>query len=119
MRVKTSKARLKSKKRLLREARGNFGARKNLIRTVRETILRARAYAFRDRRVRKREMRRLWIIRLNAACRIHGLRYSEFINLASKANLQLNRKSLSELAFNQPAVFAEVIELVKKQAQPA
>lgn len=119
MRVKTSKARLKSKKRLFREARGNFGARKNLVRTVRETILRARAYAFRDRRVRKREMRRLWIIRLNAACRMHGLRYSEFINLAAKANLELNRKSLSELAFHQPAVFAEVIELVKKQAQAA
>ncbi|MCA8983017.1 MAG: 50S ribosomal protein L20 [Planctomycetaceae bacterium] len=117
MRVKTSKARLKSKKRLLREAKGNFGARKNLIRTIQETILRARAYAFRDRRVRKREMRKLWIIRLNAACRMHGLRYSEFMNMALKSNLGLNRKSLSELAFNNPAVFAEVIALVKQQAQ--
>ncbi|MBB02902.1 MAG: 50S ribosomal protein L20 [Rubinisphaera brasiliensis] len=116
MRVKTSKARLKSKKRLLREARGNFGKRKNLIRTVQETILRARVYAFRDRRVRKREMRKLWITRLNAACRMHGLRYSEFIHLAGKANLGLNRKSLSELAFHEPAIFAEVIEAVKAQA---
>jgi len=119
MKVRSGKARLKAKKRLLREAKGNFGARKNLIRTVKETILRSRAYAYRDRRVRKRDMRRLWIVRLNAACRIHGLRYSEFINLATKMNLGLDRKSLSELAFNEPAVFTEVINAVKSQAQTA
>ncbi|HCS51730.1 50S ribosomal protein L20 [Rubinisphaera sp.] len=113
MKVRSGKARLRSKRRLLREAKGNFGGRKNLNRTIRETILRSRAYAYRDRRVRKREMRRLWIIRLNAACREHGLRYSEFINGLTKSGLTLNRKSLSELAFHEPAVFAEVLNVVK------
>ncbi len=114
MKIKSGVARHKAKKRLFREARGNFGGRKNLLRTVKETIVRSRAYAYRDRRVRKRDMRRLWITRLNAACRMHGIRYSQFINALHKSGIGLNRKSLSELAINQPDVFNEVITEVKK-----
>jgi len=114
MKVNSGVARLRAKKWLFREARGNFGSRKNLLRTVKETIVRSRVYAYRDRRVRKRDMRRLWITRLNAACRIHGVRYSEFINALGKSGIGLNRKSLSELAMNQPAVFEEVMVEVKK-----
>ncbi|MCA8986737.1 MAG: 50S ribosomal protein L20 [Planctomycetaceae bacterium] len=114
MKVRYGKARLRSKRRLLQAAKGNFGGRKNLNRTVRETVVRARAFSYRDRRVRKREMRSLWITRLNAACREHGLRYSEFINGLGKSGVALNRKSLSELAFHEPAIFAEVVQLVKQ-----
>jgi large subunit ribosomal protein L20 len=116
MRVKYGKARLRSKKRLFREAKGNRGGRRNLLRTVKETILRSRSFAFRDRRVRKREFRRLWITRLSAACRARGLSYSAFIFGLKQANLELNRKTLSELAIHNPAVFDEIFAIAKEAA---
>ena len=120
MRVTYGKARRRSKKRLFKEARGNFGGRSKLLRTVKETIIRSRAYAFRDRRVRKRLFRRLWITRLNAACRERGLRYSQFINGLGLANIELDRKSLSELAILNPSVFDEIVAAVKAaQAEKA
>ena len=114
MRVKYGKARRKSKKRLFREAKGRRGGRRNLLRTVKETNIRSRAYAFRDRRVRKRDFRRLWITRLNAACRELGISYSQFIFGLKKAEIELNRKTLSELAIHEPDVFAEVIAAAKE-----
>ena len=114
MRVKYGKARRKSKKRLFREAKGRRGGRRNLLRTVKETNVRSRAYAFRDRRVRKRDFRRLWITRLNAACRELGISYSQFIFGLKKAEIELNRKTLSELAIHEPDVFAEVIATAKE-----
>jgi large subunit ribosomal protein L20 len=113
MRVTIGAARRRKKKRLFKEAKGNFGGRSKLLRTVKETILKSRMYAFRDRRAFKREMRRLWITRITAACQMRGLNYSEFIHGMKKANLELNRKSLSELAIHEPAVFDEVFELAK------
>ena len=113
MRVKYGKARLRAKKRLFREAKGRRGGRSKLLRTVKETILRSRAFAYRDRRVRKRDFRRLWITRLNAAVRPHGLSYSSFIHGLKLANIELNRKSLSELAINSPEVFAEIVAAAK------
>ena len=113
MRVTYGKARRRSKKRLFREARGNFGGRSKLLRSVKETIIRSRAFAFRDRRVRKRVFRRLWITRLTAACRERGLSYSQFIHGLKLANIDLNRKTLSELAILSPAVFDEVFEKAK------
>ena len=113
MRVKYGKARRRAKKRLFKEARGNVGGRSKLLRTVKETVIRSRAYAFRDRRVRKREFRRLWITRLTAACRERGISYSQFINGLTKAEIELNRKSLSELAILYPQVFDEIVEKVK------
>lgn len=117
MRVKSGKARLRSKKRIFKEAKGNRGGRSKLLRTVKETVVRARAFAFRDRRNKKREFRALWITRLSAACRMNGLRYSEFINGLKAANIELNRKSLSELAISDPAIFAEIVDLAKSAAQ--
>jgi large subunit ribosomal protein L20 len=114
MRVKYGKARRKSKKRLFREAKGRRGGRRNLLRTVKETNVRSRAYAFRDRRVRKRDFRRLWITRLNAACRELGVSYSQFIFGLKKAEIELNRKTLSELAIHEPDVFAEVVAAAKE-----
>jgi len=113
MRVTIGAARRRKKKRLFKEAKGNFGGRSKLLRTVKETVLKSRMYAYRDRRTFKREMRRLWITRLSAACQMRGLNYSEFIHGLKQANLELNRKSLSELAIHEPAVFDEVFELAK------
>ncbi|MCA9064732.1 MAG: 50S ribosomal protein L20 [Planctomycetaceae bacterium] len=118
MRVTSGKARHRAKKRLFKEARGNVGGRSKLLRTVKETIVRGRAFATRDRRTRKREFRRLWITRISAACRIHGLSYSTFIHGLTVANVGLNRKTLSELAISDPAVFAEIVE-VARNAKPA
>lgn len=113
MRVKTGIARRRSKKRYFKAAKGNFGGRKNLLRTVKETIVRSRAYAYRDRKVRKREFRALWITRINAACRMRGFRYSQFIYALGQAKIELNRKSLSEIAIHNPQVFDEIVELIR------
>ncbi|MEP3481418.1 MAG: 50S ribosomal protein L20 [Fuerstiella sp.] len=114
MRVRYGKARRRSKKRLFKEARGNFGGRSKLLRTVKETVIRSRAYAFRDRRVRKREFRQLWITRLTAACRERGMSYSRFINGLKLAKIELDRKSLSELAIVNPEIFDEVFKQVQE-----
>lgn len=119
MRVRTGKARRRSKKRLFKEARGNVGGRSKLLRTVKETVLRSRTYAYRDRRVRKRDFRRLWITRLSAACSEQGISYSRFIHDLQTANIGLNRKMLSELAISHPQIFREIVESVKSAAAAA
>jgi len=81
---------------------------------VKETVVRAEAYAYRDRKVRKREFRKLWIIRINAACRERGLRYSEFIHGLSKAGIELDRKTLSEMAIHDAAGFDAVVSQAKE-----
>ena len=103
MRTVKGAARNKAKRRLFKKVKGYRGGRGNMFRTAKETLVRAGVYAFRDRRNRKREFRKLWIIRINAACRDRGLRYSEFIHGLEKANLGLDRKSLSEMAIHDPA----------------
>ena len=113
MRTTKGAARRQAKKRLFKRAKGYRGGRSKLLRTVKETVLRAGVYAFRDRRVRKRTFRRLWIIRINAACRQRGIRYSQFIHGLSKANIQLDRKSLSEMAIHDPSGFDQVVEEAK------
>jgi len=108
-RVRLGTARRRSKKRLFKEARGNVGGRSKLLRTVKETVVRSRVYAYRDRRNRKRVLRALWITRLNAACRQRGVSYSSFIHALKAAEIGLNRKSLSELAISDPAIFDEIL----------
>ena len=115
-RVRKGSARRKAKKRLFREARGNRGGRGKLLRTVKETVVRSRAYAFRDRRTRKRVFRRLWITRLNAACRQRGVRYSEFIHQLQSAGIELDRKTLSEIAISHPWVFDEIVAAASSAA---
>ncbi|MFG0261621.1 MAG: 50S ribosomal protein L20 [Novipirellula sp. JB048] len=114
MRTRKGSARRQSKKRLFKRAKGFRGGRGKLIRSVKETLLRSGAYAFRDRRVRKRDFRRLWIVRINAAARQHGIRYSQFIYGLNKAGIQLDRKMLSEMAINDKAGFKEVCDKVKE-----
>jgi large subunit ribosomal protein L20 len=114
MRTTIGPARRKSKRRLFRRAKGHRGGRRNLLRTVKETLIRAEAFAFRDRRARKRDFRRLWITRINAAVRERGIRYSEFIHGLSKAGIELDRKMLSEMAVRDPSGFDQVVEEVKQ-----
>jgi len=115
MRTTKGAARTRAKKRLFKKVKGYRGGRSKLLRTAKETVVRAGAYAFRDRRTKKRQFRRLWIIRLNAAAREHGLRYSEFIHGLTQAGIELDRKTLSDMAINDPEGFAEVVAVVKKQ----
>lgn len=114
MRTIKGAARNKAKRRLFRKVKGYRGGRNNLLRTAKETLIRAEAYAFRDRRTRKRQFRRLWIIRINAAVSERGMRYSEFIHGLSKAGVELDRKSLSEMAIHDPAAFDTVFDQVKQ-----
>jgi large subunit ribosomal protein L20 len=114
MRTRKGAARTKVKRRLYRRAKGYRGGRRNLLRTVKETLIRSGIHAYRDRRVRKRELRKLWIIRINAAVRQRGLRYSEFIHGLNKAGIELDRKTLSELAISDPAAFDEVVSQAKE-----
>lgn len=113
MRTTKGSARTKAKRRLFKRAKGYVGGRGRLLRSVKETLLRSGAYAYRDRRVKKRQFRRLWITRLNAACRLNGVRYSEFIAGLKKANIELDRKTLSEIAIHDPAGFTAVATAVK------
>ncbi|MFO1066677.1 MAG: 50S ribosomal protein L20 [Pirellulales bacterium] len=113
MRTRKGAARRQATKRLLKRASGYVGGRRKLLRTAKETLVRAGVFAFRDRRARKRQFRRLWITRLSAACAQHELRYSQFIYGLTKANIQLDRKQLSELAIQDPAGFALIVEKVK------
>ena len=114
MRTTKGAARTKAKKRLFKKVKGYRGGRSKLLRTVQETLVRARAFATRDRRTRKREFRALWIIRITAAVRERGMNYSTFINGLLKAKVELNRKQLSEIAISNPEVFSEIVEIAKK-----
>jgi large subunit ribosomal protein L20 len=119
MRVRIGPARRRKKARLFKEARGNFGGRSKLLRTVKETVIRSRAYAYRDRRTRKREFRKLWIIRLTAACRLRGMHYSTFIHALNQSDILLNRKTISELAISDPLIFDEIFAAVSQNAGTA
>jgi len=114
MRTTKGAARTRAKKRLFKSVKGYRGGRRKLLRTAKETVLRSGQYAFRDRRVRKREFRKLWIIRINAAVRQRGMRYSEFIHGLDQAKIRLNRKMLSDMAVNDPSAFDAVVEKARQ-----
>jgi large subunit ribosomal protein L20 len=113
-RARVGSARHRRVKRILKTAKGYRLGRSKLLRRGRDTATRALVYARRDRRVRKRSFRSLWIVRLTAACRERGIRYATFVNGLKKANIALNRKMLSELAIHDPAGFDVVLGLVRK-----
>jgi len=113
MRVTKGAARRRAKKRLFKRAKGFRGGRGKLLRTVKETVLRADVFATRDRRARKRDFRKLWIVRINAAVRMRGLRYSQFINGLKKANIVIDRKMLAEVAVADAVAFDKIVELAK------
>ena len=100
-------------KRLLKMAKGYFGGRGRLFKTANETVNRALVYAYRDRKARKRDFRRLWIVRINAATRLHGMSYSQFIGGLKKAGIELDRRVLAELAVADPKGFEAVVNTVK------
>ncbi len=104
------------RKKVLKKAKGYFGGRRKLYRSAAETVLRAGAFAYRDRRQKKRRARSLWIVRINAACRMAGLSYSVFMNGLKKAGILLDRKVLAELAVKDPAGFGKLAETAKAQA---
>jgi large subunit ribosomal protein L20 len=101
------------KKRTRKLTKGFRLGRHNLYRQARVTLIRARAFAFRDRRAKKRQFRRLWIVRINAACRMRGMRYSEFMHGLQLAMVMLDRKSLSEVAIHDPATFDKLVEIAR------
>src|SRR5262245_23813765 len=113
MRSKSGAARNRSKKRLYRAAKGFVGGRRRLLKSAKETLLRAGMFAFRDRRARKREFRRLFIVRVSAAVEMRGLRYSRFIHGLRLAQIGLDRKSLSELAIHDPETFDAIVAQVR------
>ena len=114
MRTTKGPARNRAKKRIFKKAKGFVGGRHRLLRTAKESLVRAGTFAYRDRRNRTRDFRRLWIIRINAAVRERGLRYSELIAGLKKANIELDRKMLAEMAVADPQGFDAVVELVKQ-----
>ncbi len=114
MRTLKGAARRRARKRLFRRTKGYRGGRSKLPRTATEAVIRAGAYAYRDRRVRKRDFRRLWILRINAAVRERGLRYSQFIHGLEKASIALDRKTLADMALSDPEAFDQVVERAKE-----
>jgi len=112
--VKHSVATRRRKTRLLKKTKGYFSDRSKQFQQARRALMHALVYAYRDRRVKKREFRSLWIARLNAACRAEGLSYSKFMNGLKKAKIALNRKVLADLAIKDTAAFKKIVELAKK-----
>ena len=100
-------------KKVLKEAKGYFGSKHRLYKTAKEQLMHSGQYAFRDRKQKKRDFRKLWITRINAACRQNDISYSRFIEGLTKAGVEINRKMLSEIAINDPKAFAELVKVAK------
>ncbi len=114
-RVKRAVTAKKKRRTVLTRAKGYYGAKSRSYRAAKEQVQHSLQYAYRDRRNKKREIRRLWIVRINAGARANGLSYSVFMNGLKKAGITLDRKVLSDLAINDPAAFAKLVELAKAQ----
>ncbi len=119
MRVTNGSPRNKSKKRLFKAVKGFVGGRRRLLRSAKETLVRAGMFAFRDRRAKKRDFRRLFITRVSAAAEMRGLRYSRLIHGLKLANIGLDRKSLSELAIHDPETFDAIVAKVRTELDKA
>ncbi len=113
MRVKTGVVRTRRHKRLLKQARGFYSGRRKHFRKAKEQLERSLVYAYRDRRQKKRDFRRLWITRINAATRLNGMNYSTFMHGLKVANIELDRKILADMAMNAPESFTKVAEASK------
>jgi large subunit ribosomal protein L20 len=112
-RVKGGPKTRKRRKKTLKLAKGYVGGRSRLYRTAVDAVHRALAYAYRDRRARKRDFRRLWISRINAAARLHGISYSHLMDALKKAHVELDRKVLADLAVSDPGAFSKIVEMAK------
>ena len=100
---------------ILKQAKGYWGRRSKLHRTAKDAVAKSLQYAYRDRRARKRDFRRLWVTRISAACRAEGISYSRFIEGLNKAEIQVNRKALSNMAIEDPGAFKQLVDTAKKK----
>ena len=119
VRVRSSVATRRRRKKVLKQAKGFRGARSKLFKSAKETLIRARAYSYRDRRVRRRDFRRLWITRIGAATKLNGLSYSRFVDGLKKAGVELDRKVLAEIAVRDEAGFAALVVQAKAALEKA
>lgn len=115
-RVKRGKEKRRKRAKIFKEAKGYWGARSHCYRTAKEAVDKARLYAYRDRKARKRNFRRLWIIRVKAAAENNGISYNRFIHGLKEMNIRLNRKMLADLAVNSPQTFLRLVQKVKGQS---
>ncbi len=114
MRIKRGVNAIKKRKKVLKSAKGYWGAKSKLYRVAREQVMKSGQYAYTGRKLKKRDMRQLWIARINAACRINGLSYSKFMHGLKVNNIELNRKVLADMAISDPESFAELCKKVSK-----
>lgn|SRR5690554_600248 len=112
-RVKRGVVARRRHKKILKQAKGYYGARSRVFRVAKQAVIKAGQYAYRDRRQRKRQFRQLWIARINAGARVNGLSYSKFINGLKKASIEIDRKILADLAVHEKAAFAALVEKAK------
>ena len=112
-RANSSIPRHRRNRKIIKQAKGYYGARSRTFKSAKDAVIRAGLYAYRDRRQRKRQFRRLWIIRINAACRLNGMSYSTFINALNTKGIELNRKILADLAVRDPQAFTDLVDSVK------
>ena len=113
MRVKGGTIHAARRKKVLKQAKGYFGSKHRLYKTAKEQVMHSGAYAYRDRKNRKRDFRKLWITRINAACRLNDISYSKFMNGLKKANIDINRKMLAEIAIDDAKAFTELANVAK------
>ena len=114
-RVKNGTIHRARRKKVLKQAKGYFGSKHRLYKTAKEQVMHSLSYAYRDRKQKKRDFRKLWITRINAACRNNDISYSRFINGLAKAEVNINRKMLSEMAISEPAAFTALVEVAKEK----
>ncbi len=119
VRIKTSVASHRRRKRVLKDAKGQFGQRSRNFTQAKRSVIKGLVYEYRDRKVKKREFRRLWIIRINAACAEEGIKYSRFIKGLSDANVEINRKAIAELAVSSPEAFKELVKIAQNGSSAA
>ena len=113
-RANSSVTRHRRHRKIVKQAKGYYGARSRTFKAAKDAVTKAGLYAYRDRRQRKRQFRRLWILRINAAARLHGLSYSAFIEGLKSKGIELNRKALADLAVNNPNTFGELVSTIQK-----
>ena len=113
-RIKRGVSAHKRHKKVLRAAKGYYGARSRIFRVAKQALTKAGQYAYRDRRNKKRDFRKLWILRINASCRNHNIKYSEFMHLLQKNNIEMDRKLLAHIAFHEPNTFKTIVDQVRK-----
>ena len=115
MRIKRGVNAVKNRRKILKAAKGYFGAKSKLYRVARQAVMKSMMYAYIGRKAKKRDFRKLWIARINAACRINGISYSKFMHGLKLADISLNRKILADMAVNDAAGFASVVEIAKSK----